>query len=146
MTSPHLMSAAESRLREHGVRPTPGRRSVIAALAGAEGPRSAAELYGEMGGSVALSSLYRSLKVLEESGVAAPHLGAKGLTRYELAEWLIGHHHHLVCVECGTVDDVEVPEGVETVVAEVIAGIAATAGFEPAAHIIEIEGRCAECR
>lgn len=145
MTSRHPLAAVEARLGERGVRLTPGRRAVIAALAEAEGPRSAGELHRVMDREVPLSSLYRSLSVLEDAGVVAPHLGAKGLTRYELAEWLIGHHHHLVCVECGAVEDVEVPEGVESVVEGIIAGIAEAAGFEPAGHVIEIEGRCAGC-
>ena len=36
-----------------------------------------------------------------------------GITRYEMAEWLAGHHHHLVCIECGAVEDIELPEGLE---------------------------------
>ena len=72
----------EKRLHEKEVRYTTGRRAVVATLAGSGGPRSAAELHDEIGTSVPLSSLYRSLTVLEEVGVVEPHFGAKGITRY----------------------------------------------------------------
>lgn len=145
MASPHLTARAEARLHDRGIRVTRNRLALVEALAGSEGPRSAAELHGQIGDRVPLSSLYRSLSVLEAAGVVVPHLGAKGLTRYELAEWLIGHHHHLVCLECGTVEDVEVPGGVEEMVERIVGQIAAGAGFRPARHVIEIEGRCSAC-
>ena len=106
MTTTSLDRDVERRLRSHEIRYTRGRRTVVAALAASEGPRSAAELHAAIGPGVPLSSLYRSLAVLEEAGVVVPHFGAKGLTRYELAEWITGHHHHVVCVACGTVEDI----------------------------------------
>ncbi|MCI0543263.1 MAG: transcriptional repressor, partial [Actinobacteria bacterium] len=81
------------RLAEREVRYTRGRRTLITALSKADGPRSAAELQGDL--DIPLSSIYRSLAVLEEAGVLDPHFGQRGVTRYELAEWLRGHHHHL---------------------------------------------------
>lgn len=106
---------------------------------------SAAEMSEVVGDSVPLSSLYRTLSVLEEAGVVAHHLGAKGLTRYELAEWLTGHHHHLVCVDCGQVSDIEIPASQEESVRALVAQIASQASFTPSDHALEIEGTCAEC-
>lgn len=114
-------------------------------LATSDGPLSASELHERTDGSLPLSSIYRSLTVLEEAGVLAPHHGAKGLTRYELAEWLKGHHHHLVCMECGSVEDVEVNEGHESKVDQVVNDISSAASFVPFNHALEIEGRCARC-
>ncbi len=136
----------EQRLRDRDVRYTRGRRSVVAALAAADGPRSAAELRGGgSAGQVPLSSLYRTLAVLEEAGVVVPHFGAKGVTRYELAEWLTGHHHHLICVNCGTVEDVAIPQPYETQVRRLVDDIAADKSFTAVDHALEIEGRCARC-
>lgn len=135
----------ELRLFEHEVRFTKGRRAVVAALASASGPMSAAELADSMDGAIPLSSLYRTLSVLEDSGVVAHHLGAKGLTRYELAEWLAGHHHHLVCLDCGSVADIEIPPGKEDEVRSMISEIAAAASFSPTDHSLEIEGHCDRC-
>lgn len=146
MQATSLDRQVERHLRDHDVRYTQGRRTVVHALADADGPRSAAELNDELGPAVPLSSLYRTLAVLEESGVVAPHFASKGLTRYELAEWLTGHHHHLVCTECGTVEDVEVPPEVERQVRAIVDQIAGLASFAPTNHALEIDGRCTRCR
>ena len=135
----------ELRLRDHDVRFTMGRRAVVGALAGAPGPMSAAELSKELAPDVPLSSIYRTLTVLEEAGVVTHHLGAKGLTRFELAEWLTGHHHHLVCIACGSVSDVDITPAKEESVRSLVSEIAAVASFEPTDHALEIEGRCAKC-
>lgn len=135
----------EQRLGSHGVRYTRGRRRVITALAGAGGPLSAAELHDDIEEALPLSSIYRSLTVLEDAGVLDPHHGAKGLTRYELAEWLKGHHHHLVCIECGAVEDVAVTDRHERTVDKVVGEISSQASFTPFNHALEIEGRCSRC-
>jgi len=92
-----------------------------------------------------MSSLYRTLAVLEDAGVIAPHFGARGLVRYELAEWIAGHHHHFVCVDCGTVEDIDVSRAIERRVDEVVVEISEQASFMPTSHVLEIEGRCREC-
>ena len=145
MTKSAMDRQIELRLLDSDVRFTKGRKAVVAGLALAPGPLSAAELAETLDERVPLSSLYRSLAVLEEAGVVAHHLGAKGLTRYELAEWLAGHHHHLVCVDCGSVSDVQIPPNQEESVRDLVAQIAALASFSPTDHALEIEGRCSRC-
>ena len=145
MPTASLDREVANRLGERDVRYTSGRRAVVGALAMADGPMSAAELHAAAGGRVPLSSIYRSLTVLEEAGVLAPHHGAKGLTRYELAEWLGGHHHHLICIECGSVEDVDVADRHEVEVHRIVDDISAAASFTPLNHALEIEGRCARC-
>lgn len=134
-----------NRLRSVGVRYTAGRKGVVDTLAACGGPRSASELYVDMAGSHPISSLYRSLTVLADAGVLAPHHGSKGVTRYELAEWLQGHHHHLVCSSCGSVDDIELTPDHESAIEAVVAHAADQAGFRMAGHALEIDGHCAEC-
>jgi len=145
MVKSALVRQVEQRLREHDVRFTQGRRAVVDALSRAPGPRSAAELSDQLSPAVPLSSIYRTLAVLEEVGVLAPHLGAKGLTRFELAEWLTGHHHHLVCIDCGSVADVDIPAGQEERVRSLVTQIAEHASFAATDHTLEIEGRCSRC-
>jgi len=144
MTSPQLESQIRHHLAVHGVRYTRGRETVVAALGRADGPLSAAELYDQLEGTVPLSSLYRSLAVLAEAGVLSPHHGTKGLTRYELAEWLMGHHHHLVCIDCGAVDDVQLPPDLETTLEHLVATVAEDR-FVATGHALEIDGLCAAC-
>ncbi|CAN5249056.1 ferric iron uptake transcriptional regulator [soil metagenome] len=135
----------ERRLFEHRVRYTNGRRVVVEALGLEPGPRSAADLHDRIGPRVPLSSLYRTLAVLEEAGVVALHHSSKGLTRYELAEWLRGHHHHLLCTSCGAVEDTEIPESVETDLRDIVRRIGSRSKFKPSDHALEIEGLCVKC-
>jgi Fur family ferric uptake transcriptional regulator len=146
MRTASLDREVATRLGQHDVRYTRGRQVVVTTLANAGGPLSAAELHDEMEGDLPLSSIYRSLAVLEEAGVLAPHHGTRGLTRYELAEWLRGHHHHLICIECGSVEDVNVAARHENDVDRIVNEISGAVSFTPINHALEIEGRCARCR
>jgi Fe2+ or Zn2+ uptake regulation protein len=138
--------AIEQRLAAHGIRFTKGRRALVAALTDTEGPRTAAELHAQLEQSVPLSSLYRSLTVLSEAGVIATHHGQAGILRFELAEWLTGHHHHLICTSCGAVIDAVPSRAQEAEMRHIVETMATPHGFEPGAHRFEIEGRCATCR
>jgi Fur family transcriptional regulator, ferric uptake regulator len=135
----------EERLARHGARFTQGRRQVLHAIAAADGPRTASELDAELR-SVPLSSLYRSLAVLVDAGVVAQHHGADETTRYELSEWLTEHHHHLVCVSCGSITDVAATDDQEAVVGDLVETLAVSSNFAVSGHRFEIEGRCARCR
>lgn len=145
MTNSTLDRQVERRLADADVRYTKGRRAVIHTLSQMDGPRSAAELHNIMGEVVPVSSLYRTLAVLEEAGVLAPHYSSPGLTRYELAEWLSGHHHHLVCIDCGQVEDLPADEAVEGQLRSLVSSVAKSASFTETNHALEIEGRCALC-
>jgi Fur family transcriptional regulator, ferric uptake regulator len=117
----------------------------VDALARTRGPVSAAEVLAHLDGSVPLSSIYRTLTVLCDTGVASPHHSRDGITRYELAEPLQQHHHHLVCVACGRIDDVDFDSAAERAVFDVVNRVAAAHDFTPADHTLEIEGRCEAC-
>lgn len=139
-----LHEAVSRRLADHDVRYTAGRRSLVAALVRLEGPESVAELQQRL--DVPLSSLYRSLMVLDEAGILEKHHDADGVARFELAEWLTGHHHHLVCVVCGVVEDVSLEPEAEAMIDELAAAVADRAGYEETGHKIEVEGVCRQCQ
>lgn len=143
-TSAELHEAVRRHLADRHIRYTTGRQSVVTALVKVDGPESAAELHDRM--RVPLSSLYRNLTVLDEAGVLERHHDADGLARYELAEWLGGHHHHLICVDCGTVEDVELGEDAETTLDEIARRAARRSGYRATGHNLEIEGVCPSCR
>ena len=75
---------------------------------------------------LAQSSVYRNLVVLEEAGVVHRVVGADEFARWELAEDLTGHHHHLICASCGRVEDVPASAGLERSVAAAAAAITRT--------------------
>jgi Fe2+ or Zn2+ uptake regulation protein len=135
----------EERLAESGVRFTGGRRRVVATLERADGPLSASEVHANLAGDVPVSTVYRTLAVLEETGVVQPHHGSKGITRYEIAEWLAGHHHHLVCIKCGGVEDIELPQDLETRLERLVGQVSDMSAFSASGHSLEVEGRCTRC-
>lgn len=143
--SSSLHREVAQRLADDGVRYTRGRREVVQELSAAPGPRSAAELAASLAPSVPVSTLYRTLSILEEANVVRPHFVTKGVSRYELSEWLSGHHHHLVCTNCAKVEDIDVPEVFETQVHTLVESLSAEASFTPTNHVLEIEGLCKEC-
>lgn len=145
MVRAQIEQQAVSRLAAHEIRYTKGRRQVIRTLVKAEGPRSASELHKDLSEAVPLSSLYRSLSVLTRAGILSTHHGTGGVIRYELAEWLMGHHHHLVCDTCGTIDDIELPEDSESALNEVVSRATRFRDFVATGHSLEIAGRCTSC-
>src|SRR5207249_287372 len=84
-----------ARLRESGQRYTAARRALVEALAAPPGPLSAAELLAAIG-DLPQSSVYRNLADLEQAGVVVRVAAGGDVARYELAEALAGHHHHLL--------------------------------------------------
>ncbi|MDK1027296.1 MAG: transcriptional repressor, partial [Actinomycetota bacterium] len=128
------------RLHESGIRYTGGRRAVVTAIQMATGPRTAAELANAATGDLPVSSLYRSLAIFGETGILKKHHGSDGIARYELAEWLTGHHHHVVCVACGAIEDIDVPDAAERALHDIASSLGAQAGFRVLDHVLEVEG------
>ena len=143
---PDTLTAAQHRLEANQARFTPARRMVIEALSRSSGPQSAADLGARLKGAIPLSSLYRTLAVLEESEVIERFPDQAGVARYELAEWLTGHHHHITCVVCGTTSDVEVPKDLEASVSELVTEVGSRFSFEVTGHRLDLQGVCSQCR
>ncbi|HVV36044.1 MAG TPA: transcriptional repressor [Acidimicrobiales bacterium] len=133
-------------LREVGQRFTSGRQEVVDALARIDRPATVPELIASSP-SLAVSSTYRHMTVLEKAGVVHRIvLGGDEHARFELAEALTAHHHHhLICSRCGNVDDFTVPARLERAVADSLDQVAATTGFKATDHRFDIIGLCATC-
>ena len=144
MQDAELHATVAERLGTVSQRYTPIRRAVVGVLASAGRPVSITEVLAAASG-LAQSSVYRSLAVLEEAGVVHRMLGPDGLARHELAESLTEHHHHLVCVSCGSVEDVPASLRLEQTVARAVAQAAAATGFRPQTHRLDLVGVCARC-
>ncbi len=89
---------------------------------------------------VSLATVYRTVKLLAASGLAAARQFGDGQTRYEVAAGR-AHHDHLICLGCGEIVEFSNPQ-IETLQAEV----ARRHGFEVEHHRLEVYGRCAACR
>ena len=139
-----LHEAVARLLREHGQRLTQHRGVIVDVLADAAGPLTIPEILASRSG-LAQSSVYRNLVVLEEAGVVHRMLTRDEFARYELAEDLTEHHHHLVCSNCGRVADLPATQAVERSVATAIDEAARLAGFQTLHHRLDLVGLCANC-
>ncbi len=139
-----LHELAAARLRAHGQRYTRSRRAIVGDLAAADAPLSIPQLL-ERNGSLAQSSTYRNLTELEDAGVVHRIVTADEFSRYELAEDLTGHHHHLICSRCGDVRDFTVPSALERDLDRALDRIAAEHGFTADNHRLDLVGTCATC-
>jgi Fe2+ or Zn2+ uptake regulation protein len=119
---------------------------VIEKLSSADGPRSAEEIYGLLRSAIPLSSLYRTLSVLTSSGILERFHDGTGIARYELAEWLTGHHHHITCTACGATQDIDVSADTEDTIRRIADEVASRAGFVVTGHRLDLEGVCSRCQ
>jgi Fur family ferric uptake transcriptional regulator len=137
-----LATVGERRLRAAGKRITPQRKLVLGILARARSHLDANDIY-ERGRRrdprLSLSTVYRTLTVLKESGVVRElHLDTEH-HHYELDDK--DEHSHLVCLKCGRVIEIESAAFVQAAVAASQAH-----GFEIASAQVELIGICAACR
>ena len=139
-----LDRAVNERLLDQDLRYTRGRRAIVDGLRAAGGPVTLPQLL-ELAPGLPQSSAYRNLALLEEAGVVRRLVHGAEHARYELAEVLTEHHHHLVCESCGLVLDVVFDDGVESTLDTAIARIAHNAGFVTRDHAIDVFGSCADC-
>jgi len=90
--------------------------------------------------SIGYATVYRSLKLFAESGIAREIHFGDGQTRYEhLSEG--EHHDHLICTRCGAVQEFK-NEAIERLQQEV----AEHFGFKVETHKIKLYGVCSKCR
>lgn len=138
-----LDQVVASRLRRVGQSLTPRRRSLLEILRSAVHPLTIHEIL-DRGSGLAMSSAYRNLTVLEHAGVVNRVITKEDFGRYELAEELTEHHHHLVCSSCGLVRDLLSDVDAERLM-DVAMQRATEQGFTPATHRLDIVGLCADC-
>jgi len=122
-------------------RATRQRAAVAAALDEVDEFRSAQELHDMLkhkGDSVGLTTVYRTLQGLADAGEIDVMRLPGGEHMYRRCSQ--GHHHHLVCRDCGRTVEVAGP-AVESW-ADKVAG---QHGFVDVAHTLEIFGRCPDC-
>jgi Fe2+ or Zn2+ uptake regulation protein len=138
-----LHATATDRLRASGHRYTDQRRQLVELLA-EEGPLSIPQILVARR-DLKQSSVYRNLADLEQAGIVHRVATDEEHGRYELTEDLIGHHHHLICVSCGRVEDVTIGTGLESTIDRSLDRLAARAGFARVRHRLDLIGTCRDC-
>ena len=136
--------AAAARLRVADQRYTSGRRELVELLASTGRPATIPDLL-EARPKLTQSSVYRNLAMLEEVGVVQKVVSSDDRARFELAEDLMGHHHHLICVSCGRVDDFVVSSRAGRSIETVLGNAISDTGFRASGHRLDVVGTCADC-
>jgi Fur family ferric uptake transcriptional regulator len=122
-------------------RPTRQQAAVIDRLGQSEDFTSAQELHARMreaGDKVGLATVYRTLTSLAAAGEVDMIRTDEGEAVYRMCS--TGHHHHLVCRDCGRTVEIEGPA-----VEKWADRVAAEHGFTDVSHTLEVFGTCAGC-
>jgi Fur family transcriptional regulator, ferric uptake regulator len=143
-TAEDLHVLVEGRLRRIDQRYTGGRRSIVDLLIAAGHPVSIGDIADRLPG-MPRSSAYRHLVDLQTAGVVRRVTANDEFARFELAEDLTEHHHHLLCTGCGKVTDITPPEIFERSIAHHLDSLADAEGFQPHSHRVDVLGLCATC-
>ena len=129
-------------LRRQGLKATAQRDDIAHVFFASNRHSSVEELYNEVkrvNPRIGYATVYRTMKLLTECGLALERHFRDGEARYESAE---GHHHdHLICERCGKIVEFE-EERIEALQAEV----ARRLGFRSTGHKMELYGVCRDCQ
>jgi Fur family ferric uptake transcriptional regulator len=130
-------------MAKKGLRSTDQRRLIVETFFKSPNHVSIEELLAQVRSQdpkVGYATVYRTLKLLTECGVAFERRFGDGLARYELADEA-SHHDHLICVDCGTIVEFEEPR-IETLQE----AVAEQYGYELRSHKHELYGVCVDCQ
>ena len=129
------------KLSKQGYRLTPQRLMVLSAIENSDSHISAEEIYVQIVAkypNVNISTVYRTMELLKRLGLVTETDLGEGRVRYHPAEK--GHHHHLVCRECGAIIDLD-----ESLLATLRSALLREYKFNADLRHLAILGRCVNC-
>ncbi len=129
------------KLSKQGHRLTPQRIMILSAIENSDNHISAEEIYAQVLAkypNVNISTVYRTLELLKRLGLVTETDLGEGRVRYHPADK--GHHHHLICRECGAIIDLD-----ESTLFLVRGVLLREYGFIADLRHIAIFGRCVNC-
>ena len=129
-------------LAAKGLKSTRQREEILEEFLDDGSHQSAEELYLRLrrkNPRIGYATVYRTLKLFEECGIAEPRQFGDGQTRYESS--FDEHHDHLICTVCGKIVEFENNE-IEALQLKV----AGEHGFVIDRHRLNLYGRCRDCR
>jgi len=126
------------KLEEEGYHATRSRRQVLDAMLARRGGFTPEELVTAVSG-VGRATVYRTIRLLLDQGLVCKLSLEDGAPRYTLAQ--MGHHHHLVCVRCGTVREFH-----RSVIERVLTELETPDAGVVMGHRIEVYVLCPTCQ
>jgi len=136
-------SIFHSHLKRVGLKRTGQRDVILRAFLDTRDHLSTDELYRlvkKKDERIGFTTVYRTLKLLAECGLASEVAFNDGIARYE-HQYQRRNHHHMVCTECGSSVEFFSP-GIERIEQE----IGRKNKYTPTRHTFQIYGICEKCR
>ncbi|MCP4869082.1 MAG: transcriptional repressor [Proteobacteria bacterium] len=131
-------------MKAHGLKLTRQREQILEAFLGAEKHVGVEELLGlvrRLQPGIGHATVYRTMKLFVDSGIATERKFSEGATLYEPEDGGHHHHDHLICTRCGTIVEWE-NEAIE----ELQEQVARQHGFVLTDHKMELYGLCSNCQ
>lgn len=132
----------ERYLRSRGLKMTQARETVLTAFLGLESHVSADAVYEaarRLDPGIGQATVFRTMKLLADAGLAREACRDDGARRYEHA-YNHAHHDHLTCVECGAI-----VEFVDADIERAQEAVYRRYGFASSGHRLELYGLCPDC-
>ena len=130
-----------SYLEDHKLKNTRQRGAILDVFLALTGHITSDELFQRVRAehpNIGYTTVYRTMKLLCDAGLATEHHFDDGIARFEIAH---EHHDHLVCTRCGKIIEFEC-----RMIEETQNQIAARYGFRVLRHRHELYGHCSDCR
>lgn len=148
MTEKYFMNKLNEKLQEHGYKMTSQRVEILKYMINNEQKHlSSEEIYDgikEYNPNIGLATIYRTLQLFVDVGILSKVDFNDGRSRYELIDNEDVHnHHHLICVNCGKIYEVEEFENNITPTLE--KAIEKDYNFKILNHSIKFYGLCEKC-
>ena len=131
-----MSSNIEKKCKDKGVKLTDQRKIIAKVMSESTDHPNVDELYrrvSEVDKKISIATVYRTVKLFEESGILAKHDFKGGKARYE--ELNEGHHDHLIDIKSG-----EIIEFVDNEIEELQKKVAEKYGYELVDHKLELYG------
>lgn len=139
---PAVIQQVREEARRRGVRWTNQRQVIVETFIGCDDHVTVEELHRRvrvLDASVSAATVYRTINMLVEIGVATKRHFGDGSASFESS--LSKHHHdHLVCMSCNKIEEFELQE-----IEDLQEKVAVDHGFQLVKHRLELYGVCREC-
>ncbi|WP_026906613.1 Fur family transcriptional regulator [Paucisalibacillus globulus] len=142
----HRIDRIKKQLHAQSYKLTPQREATVRVLLEREADHLSAEdiflLVKDKAPEIGLATVYRTLELLSELKIIDKINFGDGVSRYDLRKEGAEHfHHHLVCIECGSVEEI-----MDDLLGDVEKIVESEWGFKVQDHRLTFHGLCKTCQ